>query len=41
MFEVGHGDEVLLPSMTFVSCANVVEHAGARPVFVDSDPETG
>ena len=38
---IGHGDEVLVPSMTFVSCANVVEHAGARPVLVDSDPETG
>jgi dTDP-4-amino-4,6-dideoxygalactose transaminase len=39
--DVGPGDEVLVPSMTFVSCANVVEHAGARPVFVDSDRATG
>ena len=38
---IGPGDEVLVPSMTFVSCANVVENAGARPVLVDSDPETG
>ena len=38
---VTHGDEVLLPTLTFVACANVVEHAGARPVFVDSDPVTG
>ena len=38
---IGHGDEVLVPSMTFVSCANVIEHAGAHPVLVDSDPETG
>ena len=41
MLGVGPGDEVLVPSLTFVSCANVVEHAGARPVFVDSDPATG
>jgi dTDP-4-amino-4,6-dideoxygalactose transaminase len=38
---IGPGDEVLVPSMTFVSCANVVEHAGARPVLVDSHPDTG
>jgi dTDP-4-amino-4,6-dideoxygalactose transaminase len=38
---IGQGDEVLVPSMTFVSCANVVEHAGAHPVLVDSEPETG
>lgn len=35
------GDEVLVPAMTFVSCANAVEHLGARPVFVDSDASTG
>jgi dTDP-4-amino-4,6-dideoxygalactose transaminase len=34
-FDVGPGDEVLLPSMTFVATANVVVHAGATPVFVD------
>ena len=38
---VGPGDEVLLPTMTFVSCANVIEHAGARPVFVDCVGDTG
>jgi dTDP-4-amino-4,6-dideoxygalactose transaminase len=38
---IGPGDEVLVPSMTFVSCANVVEHAGARPVLVDSRPDSG
>jgi len=32
---VGPGDEVLLPSFTFVSTANAVLMAGARPVFVD------
>lgn len=29
------GDEVLLPSLTFVACANVVKALGATPVFVD------
>ena len=32
---VGPGDEVLLPSFTFVSTANAILMAGARPVFVD------
>jgi dTDP-4-amino-4,6-dideoxygalactose transaminase len=41
MAGIGRGDEVLVPAMTFVSCANVVEHAGARPVLVDCDPATG
>ena len=36
----GPGDEVILPSFTFVSCANAVVRAGARPVFADVDPAT-
>ena len=38
---IGRGDEVIVPSMTFVASANAVEHAGAIPVLVDSEPETG
>jgi dTDP-4-amino-4,6-dideoxygalactose transaminase len=38
---VGPGDEVLIPAMTFVASANAVEHVGATPVFVDSEPGTG
>jgi dTDP-4-amino-4,6-dideoxygalactose transaminase len=38
---LGPGDEVLLPAMTFVASANAVEHAGAVPVLVDSEPGTG
>jgi dTDP-4-amino-4,6-dideoxygalactose transaminase len=38
---IGPGDEVVVPAMTFVASANAVEHAGAKPVLVDSDPHTG
>lgn len=34
------GDEVILPSFTFVSTANAVVLRGATPVFVDIDPQT-
>lgn len=37
---IGKGDVVLVPSFTYVATANAVEHAGARPVFVDIDLET-
>lgn len=37
---VGPGDEVLTTPLTFVSTANVVVHRGAKPKFVDVDPET-
>jgi dTDP-4-amino-4,6-dideoxygalactose transaminase len=37
---VGHGDEVIIPSFTFVATAETVVLAGARPVFVDIDSET-
>jgi perosamine synthetase len=37
---VGPGDEVIVPSLTFVATANAVTYCGARPVFVDSEPET-
>ena len=35
---IGHGDEVIVPSFTFVAVANVVIQVGATPVFVDVDP---
>src|SRR4029077_8623664 len=34
------GDEVILPSYTFVSTANAVVLRGATPVFVDIRPDT-
>jgi len=37
---VGPGDEVLLPTMTFIATAEAVVQAGATPVLVDIDPTT-
>jgi perosamine synthetase len=37
---VGPGDEVIVPTLTFVATANAVTYCGARPVFVDSEPAT-
>jgi dTDP-4-amino-4,6-dideoxygalactose transaminase len=36
--DVGPGDEVVLPSMTFISTLTAVIHCGARPVLADIDP---
>ena len=38
---IGEGDEVLIPAITFVAGANVIEQLGAAPVLVDCEPETG
>jgi perosamine synthetase len=38
---VGPGDEVIVPSLTFVATASAVKHAGATPVLVDCDSEIG
>lgn len=38
--KIGPGDEVIVPSMTFVATANAVVYTGANPVFVDSELET-
>jgi dTDP-4-amino-4,6-dideoxygalactose transaminase len=38
--DVQPGDEVIMPSYTFVSTANAFVRCGARPVFVDIRPDT-
>jgi dTDP-4-amino-4,6-dideoxygalactose transaminase len=38
--DIGPGDEVIVPSFTFVATANSVASLGAKPVFVDIDLET-
>jgi perosamine synthetase len=37
---IGPGDEVIVPTLTFIATANAVTYTGAQPVFVDSEPET-
>jgi dTDP-4-amino-4,6-dideoxygalactose transaminase len=37
---VGPGDDVVVPSLSFIATANVVRYVGARPVFADVDPDT-
>lgn len=37
---VGQGDEVIVPSFTFVATAEMVALTGARPIFVDIEPTT-
>jgi Predicted pyridoxal phosphate-dependent enzyme apparently involved in regulation of cell wall biogenesis len=37
---IGEGDEVIVPSFTFIAAANVIRYERARPVFVDIDAES-
>lgn len=37
---IGQGDEVLVPTLTYVATANAVMYCGATPVFVDSEYNT-
>jgi UDP-4-amino-4-deoxy-L-arabinose-oxoglutarate aminotransferase len=38
--DIGAGDEVITPSMTWVSTVNLIKLCGASPVFVDVDKDT-
>jgi perosamine synthetase len=38
--DVRPGDEVLVPSLSYIATANAVRYVGAEPVFVDVDPDT-
>ena len=37
---IGPGDEVICPSLTWCSTANVIVHLGAKPIFCDVDSDT-
>jgi len=37
---IGPGDEVLVPTLTYIATANAVKYCGAKPIFIDSEPET-
>jgi perosamine synthetase len=37
---VGPGDEVIVPTLTYVATANPIVYCGAQPVFVDAEPRT-
>lgn len=37
---IGPGDEVIMPTFTIISCVGQIVRAGAKPVLVDSDPDT-
>jgi dTDP-4-amino-4,6-dideoxygalactose transaminase len=38
---IGPGDDVVVPSFSFIATANAAVYIGARPVFADVDPATG
>ncbi len=39
-YNVGKGDEVIVPTLSYISSANVILYCGAKPVFCECDPST-
>lgn len=37
---IGHGDEVIVPPLTWYATSQAVRHVGAKPIFVDIKPDT-
>ncbi|MCH8046063.1 MAG: LegC family aminotransferase [Planctomycetes bacterium] len=40
LLDVGPGDEVLVPTLTFIASANPIAYERATPVFIDAEPRT-
>ncbi|WP_169085297.1 DegT/DnrJ/EryC1/StrS family aminotransferase [Paenibacillus sp. PL91] len=40
VLNIGKGDEVIVPPMTFISTVHAVSYVGATPVFADVEPDT-
>lgn len=38
-YDIGEGDEVIMPNLSFIATANATLHSGAKPVFADVDEE--
>ncbi len=37
---IGPGDEVIVPTLTYIASVNAIDYVGATPVFVDAEPST-
>ncbi len=37
--DIGPGDEVIVPTLTYIASANAIKYCGATPVFIDSSPD--
>lgn len=37
---IGPGDEVIVPTLTYIASVNAITYTGATPVFADSDPHS-
>ncbi|EFG9803382.1 GDP-perosamine synthase RfbE/PerA, partial [Escherichia coli] len=37
---ISEGDEVIVPTLTYIASVNAIKYTGATPIFVDSDNET-
>ena len=40
ILDIGDGDEVILPSISFIGAANAIVSCGAKPIFCDVDSRT-
>ncbi len=40
LLNIGYGDEVICPTLTFAATANPILYVGAKPIFVDSELDT-